>query len=637
MGLSVREPPCSGRRFPAHYKRPGTINLARAPREEKKADKVPDAGREARSGKKHTVQDLRELGRFLKPYRLYAVLAPVLMALEVAMDLMQPRLMQRIIDQGIAHSNKVLVVHTGLWMLGLALIGIFGGVGCTVFAVLAGQGFGTDLRRAAFGKVQSLSFGNLDSLDTGALITRLTNDVSQVQEMVMILLRIMVRAPLLLIGSLILAVITSPLLAVLFFVLIPLVLGVLVWIIRKAYPMFSEVQRRLDALNTVLQENLSGVRVVKAFARADHESWRFGQANRRLADQNITAARFGALTMPFMMMALNLGVVGAVWVGGIKVSSGELQVGQVIAFINYLMQTLMSLMMVSMLVMRLSRSQASARRIQEVMRAEPHVGSRPDGRSLLTPRGRVAFEDVTFSYDRENHDPVLKNISFVAEPGQTVALLGATGSGKSSLVNLVPRFYDVTAGRVTIDGVDIREIHENSLRKTVAVALQESVLFSGTIRDNIRYGRPDASEEEVIVAARLAQAHDFIQGFPDGYDSVVGQRGVNLSGGQKQRLAIARALITRTAVLIMDDSTSAVDVQTEAQIHEAMAGSHPEQVRLIVAQRISSVRRADKIVVLDDGMVAAEGTHDSLLESSPIYREIWESQASSGVINDVAD
>jgi ATP-binding cassette subfamily B protein len=552
------------------------------------------------------------------------------MALEVAMDLMQPRLIQRIVDQGIARGDMSTVVSTGLWMLGLALVGLAGGMGCTVFAILAGQGFGADLRGSLFRKVQALSFGNLDRLETGKLITRLTSDVTQVQEVVMILLRIMVRVPLLLVGSLLMAILTSPRLALLFVVLIPVVLLVVVWVVRRTYPLFGEVQQRLDTLNTAMQENLAGVRVVRAFGRVGHESRRFGRANDDLMTSSITAARLSAVTMPFMMLALNFGVVGAVWAGGIQVVGGDLRIGQLIAFVNYLMQTLMSLMMISMLVVRVSRAEASARRIQEVLQSEPDIRSRPDALNRFEPEGRVEFENVGFSYGGDDQDPVLKDISFVAEPGETIALLGATGSGKSSLVNLIPRFYDPTHGRVTIDGVDVRAVDEEALRARIGVALQESVLFSGTIRDNIRYGRPDATEEEVVAAAKMAQAHDFICRFPDGYDSVVGQRGVNLSGGQKQRLAIARALLPRPSILILDDSTSAVDVETEARIQAALAGLG--QTRFIVAQRISAVLAADKILVLDDGRIAAEGTHEELLTRSPIYREIYESQLETGAV-----
>ncbi|BDI29483.1 ABC transporter [Capsulimonas corticalis] len=577
---------------------------------------------------------LRKLGSFLKPYWRWAALAPLMMALEVAMDLMQPRLVQRMVDQGIAHSDMALVLHTGALQVACAVIGMFAGMGCTYFAVLAGQGFGADLRERLFGKIQSLSFGNLDHLDTGSLITRLTNDVTQVQEVVMMVLRIMVRVPLLLVGSLIMGVLTSPRLSLLFLILIPVISAALAAIIRKTSPLYSQVQKRLDALNTVLQENLSGVRVVKAFARSQHEERRFADANDQLMTQNITAARLGALTMPVVMLTLNFGVVAALWFGGAQVDAGQLRIGQVIAFINYLMQTLVSLTMASMLILRFSRGEASALRIEEVLDSVPAIQPAPNAITLAQTRGRIVFEDVRFAYDGQDHDPVLTGVSFTAEPGQTVAILGATGAGKSSLVNLVPRFYDVAGGRVTIDGQDVRSLSEKSLRGHVGIALQESVLFSGSIRDNIKYGRPEASDDDVVAAAKMAQAHDFIMGFPEGYDTVVGQRGVNLSGGQKQRIAIARVLATGADILILDDSTSAVDVQTEARIQQALAEHREGRTSLVVAQRISTVLGADKILVLDDGRIAAEGTHRELLTSSPIYREIYESQMENGVITD---
>jgi ATP-binding cassette, subfamily B, multidrug efflux pump len=575
----------------------------------------------------------RKLVAYLRPYWHWAVLAPLLMVLEVAMDLLQPRMIERIVDNGIARSDLPLVFNTGLLMVGFALLGVVGGMGCTIFAVLASQGVGADLRGAAFRKVQALSFGNLDRLETGKLVTRLTNDVTQIQDVVMILLRVMVRVPLLLVGSIIMAALTSPTLTLIFLPLVPVVTIFVIWVIRKTFPRFGEVQRRLDGLNTVMQENLAGARVVKAFARQEHELVRFGETNDLLMTQNLATLRLSVVTMPVMMLAINTGVVAALWIGGVQVDRGGLQVGQLIAFINYLTYTLFSLMMVSILVVRISRSAASAERIQEVLASEPEVQDRPGAlRAAFVPRGRVAFDNVSFSYRDGESDPVLKEVSFVADPGETVAILGATGSGKSTLVNLIPRFYDVTGGQVTIDGVDVRQIEQTVLRRQVAIALQEAVLFSGTIRENIRYGRPKASDAEVVAAARLAQADDFITRLPDGYDSIVGQRGVNLSGGQKQRVAIARALLTQPSVLILDDSTSAVDVETEARLKEALADRRQEQTRLVVAQRISTVLSADRIIVLDDGQVAAQGTHAQLLATSPIYREIYESQLEAGVL-----
>ena len=576
------------------------------------------------------MSSLQKLAGFLRPYWKGIIIGPLLMLIEVAMDLAQPRLMQRIIDVGIAQLNMSIIINTGLLMVGVALIGAFGGAGNTIVAVRVSQGFGADLRNTLFRKVQSLSFGNLDKLETGRVITRLTNDVTQVQEVILIMLRIMVRAPLMLVGGIIMAIITSPKLALLLMALGPLVLIMVVLVLRSAYPMFAQVQSKLDKLNTVMQENLAGVRAVKAFVRSDYEQRRFGIANDDLMCNTVRAMRLVAIVMPFMMLAINLGVVGAIWFGGRQVTLGNMKVGQIMAFINYLLQTLRSLMMVSMLLIQVSRAQASSDRVLEVLDSDPEVLDKPDALRAFTPHGRVTFQHVTFSYDGDSQDPVLKDISFVAEPGQTIAILGATGSGKSSLVHLIPRFYDVTEGQVIIDDVDVRSISKEVLRSRIGIALQESVLFSGNIRDNIRYGRPDAPDEEVITAAKAAQAHDFISQFQDGYDTLLGQRGVNLSGGQKQRIAIARALLNKPAVLILDDSTSSVDVETEARIQDALPKLMKGYTSFVIAQRISTVLNADKILVLEDGAIAAQGTHRELLASSPIYREIYESQLGNG-------
>ena len=576
---------------------------------------------------------VKRLARFFKPYWLWVILAPSLMILEVIMDLLQPKLVQQIIDVGIAQLDMSVIVSTSLLSLGLAAIGVLGGMGGTVFSTKTAQATGADLRQILFAKVLSLSFGNLDELETGQLVTRLTNDVTQVQRVIGMMLRIMVRAPLMLVGSVVMAILTSPRLALLFFVLIPAVLIVLITVIRKATPMFTQVQKRIDDLNTVMQETLAGIRVVKAFVRGDHEVARFKSTNERLMTQTIQAAKTVVIVGPATMLALNLGVVAVLWFGGAQIVAGGMQIGEIVAFINYLQRTLMELMMTSMLVMMFARAQASVERIIEVLDSEPKVQNKPQAIIEGTAQGRVAFQNVTFSYNGDDHDPVLKNVSFVAEPGQTIAILGSTGVGKSSLVHLIPRFYDVTAGSVLIDGVDVREMDKEALRCNIGIALQESVLFSGTIRDNIRYGRPQATDEEVIASAKAAQAHDFISALPEGYNTEMGQRGVNLSGGQKQRVAIARALLIHPVVLILDDSTSAVDVETEIKIQDALEEIMQDRISFVIAQRISTVLNADKILVLDDGMIAAEGTHKALLTSSNIYREIYESQLGNGVKN----
>ncbi|MBN2116482.1 MAG: ABC transporter ATP-binding protein [Anaerolineales bacterium] len=574
-----------------------------------------------------------KLSKFLKPHWRWVLIAPILMTLEVTMDLMQPRMIERIVDEGIARLDLNLVLHTGLLMFGLAVIGALGGMSNGIFAELAVQAFGADLREALFRKVQAFSFGNLDELETGQLITRLTNDVTQVQEALLMILRILVRAPLLLIGSLIMAIVTSPQLAFLPLVLMPIELAAVIWVVNKATPLYTIVQQKLDALNEVMQENLAGMRVVKAFVRARHEAARFGHANTDLTEQSVHAARVVAVMPAFMMLTMNLGLIGVLWFGGVQFTIGNMQLGQIIAFINYLMMTLFSLIMVSQLIIQLARAEASAKRIHEVLDSQPKVRDRPDALRQFSPRGHVVFENVTFNYEGNDADPVLKGVSFAAEPGQTIALLGTTGAGKSSLVHLIPRFYDVTSGCITIDGRDIRDLDQAALRRDIGIALQDTVLFSGSIRDNIRYGRPEASDEEVIAAAKAAQAHDFISAMPEGYDTVLGQRGVNLSGGQKQRIAIARALLLKPAILILDDSTSAVDIETETRIQAALDVIMQDRTSFVIAQRISTVLNADKILVLDDGQVAAEGNHRELLATSPIYREIYDSQLGNGVPN----
>jgi ATP-binding cassette subfamily B multidrug efflux pump len=526
------------------------------------------------------MHSLRRILAFLRPYRTLAVLAPLFMLLEVVMDLTQPYLMEHIVDVGIARLDMPVVLHTAMLMVGFAFIGLIGGVGCTVAAVRAATSAATDLRSALFAKVQAFSFANLDRLGTGPLITRLTNDVTQIQDVIQVMLRILVRTPLLTIGCLIMAIVTSPQLALLFVVLVPVLLAILTWGIRRSFPLFLRVQATLDRLNTIAQENLAGIRLVKAFVRGQHEWRRFRDTNEDLVANNLRVANLMAITMPLIMLTTNLGVAAVIWYGGIKVVQHGLLVGQVLAFVNYLAQMLGNLIMVGLLLIRVSRAEASAERIVTVLDMEPEVKDRPGALADFRPRGRVEFEHVSFGY---GDGRVLEDINLVAEPGQMVAILGATGSGKSTLVQLIPRFYDVTAGRVTLDGVDVRDIRSDVLRRSVSIALQESVLFSGTIRDNIRYGRPDATDEEVEAAARAAQAHDFISSLPDGYDTQLGQRGVNLSGGQKQRLAIARALICRPAVLILDDSTSAISMKSSMGLSAWMATTFGNSRRIACA------------------------------------------------------
>jgi ATP-binding cassette subfamily B multidrug efflux pump len=573
--------------------------------------------------------------RFLKPYWKQAVLALVMMVFMTAADLAVPRLLQRIVDVGIAGKDMAQIVRTTAIMIGASLMGALMAIGNTLVSVRAAQNYATDLRSALYRKVQSLSFGNLDHLQTGRLMVLLMSDVTAVQQIVMLSMRVLIRAPLLLIGSMLLMVATSPRLGGMMLLVLLLTLSIVSAFAGRARPLFSKVQRKLDALNNVLQEYLAGVRVVKAFVRSAYEVERFGRANTELTDQTVQVLQFMSILIPTMTVFINLGSVAVVWFGGRQVIAGELTVGQILAFANYVSTIMFPVIFLGNLVALLSAAQASAQRILEVMDTAPEVGNRPQAQALAQVAGRVAFEEVCFSYNHDCSEPVLEHINLVAEAGQKVAILGATGSGKSSLIELISRFYDVTEGRLTIDGTDVRDVTLESLRSHIGIAMQETVLFRGTVRDNIAYGRPEASDEEVINAARSAQAHDFVLTLPDGYNTLVGERGATLSGGQKQRIAIARALLVQPRILILDDSTSSVDVETEARIRASLQELMVGRTTFIIAQRISSVLHADKIVVLDRGQIVAQGNHEELMASSEVYREIYGSQLGArGVLGD---
>ena len=572
------------------------------------------------------MKSLQRMIHFVKPYKAQAILSMALLVGVVAADLAIPRLTQRVIDEGIAQQDMRMITVTSLLMLGAAILSALFSIGNTLLSVRVAMSASADLRSAIVRQVQTFSFGNLDRIQTGQLLVRATSDVNAVQMMIQMSLRMFTRAPLWMLGSIVMLILTSARLSLLMLALFPMVLGIIWFFLVKARPLFLSVQQKLDRLNQVLQENLAGVRVVKAFVRDDHENARFDQANRDLTAENVKVMQLIATLIPTMMTLVNLGVVGVIWFGGGLATTGEFTVGEIVASINYMAFSLFPLMMLGGMVGPISAADASAGRIWEVLDSVSEVQETPQARKLSDIKGRVTFEDVCFSYDHGCDEPVLNGVNLVAEPGQKVAILGATGSGKSSLVHLIPRFYDVERGRVTLDGVDVRDLPLDALRAQIGIALQEPVLFSGTVRDNIRYGRSDATEEEVIAAAQAAQAHDFITAFPQGYDTALGQRGVNLSGGQKQRIAIARALLVQPCVLILDDSTSAVDVETEAKIELALERLMADCTTFVIAQRISTVLNADRIVVLDGGQVVAEGTHAELMASSPIYREIYESQ-----------
>jgi ATP-binding cassette, subfamily B, multidrug efflux pump len=578
------------------------------------------------------MKHMRKLFYLLKPYWKESILSLVLLTTIVFLDLAIPRLIQRIIDQGIARNDTNLVLQTALIMLGVSLASAVFAIGNNFYSVRAGEGFTRDLREVIFLKVQDLSYGDLDHFTTGNLMVRLASDTGAVQRLVQVTLRIGTRAPLMMIGSLILMITTNSQLALTMLPLLLVTSVVLIFFSVKMEPLFRVVQQKLDRLNTVLQENVAGARLVKAFVRADYESQRFGSANDEFADENIRVMRFMSSMGPVLTSFVNVGIVIVIWAGGLQAIRGDLTIGQIVAFTNYMLTTMGPLTMMTMLANVWANGFASAQRINEVLDTVPQVLDVPDARPLPERiAGRVEFENVYFHYNGSKDEPVLEDINLVVEPGQTVAILGATGAGKSSLIHLIARFYDATAGRILVDGIDIREVQQDSLHGKIGIVPQETILFSGSVRDNIRYGRPEASEEEVIAAARAAQAHEFILQLPQAYDTHIEERGVNLSGGQKQRIAIARALAANPSILILDDSTSSVDVETETRIQEAMEALMHGRTNFVVAQRISTVLNADKIIVIDKGRVAAEGTHSELIQTSPIYQEIFDSQLGNGV------
>ena len=576
--------------------------------------------------------NLRRFSSFVRPYWKQSLASLVLLTCLVAMDLSIPRLIQRIIDHGIYRHDERVIVVTSLVMLAISVVSAVFAVGNNVFSVRVSESVARDLREAIFRHIQSFSYGNLDEQKTGQLMVRLTSDVNALKGLVHISLRIGTRSPLLMIGSLFLMVRTSPGLALSMVPLLLLTSATVGFFATRMEPLFRAVQEKLDRLNNGLQENVAGVQVVKAFVRADHERARFGDANEDLTRRSIRVMEFMSTMGPVLTLLVNTAVVVVIWVGGQRSIRGDLSIGQIVAFTNYLMTTMTPLIMTAMLANTWASAIVSARRVYRVLDTAPDVRDTENAVWLpSSAEGRIVFENVSFHYGGSHDGAVLEDVNLTIEPGQTVAFLGATGAGKTTLVHLIPRFYDVTSGRITIDGIDIRQIRQDSLLSVMAVVPQESILFSGTIRENIRYGKPEADDAETVLAAKAAQAHDFILAFENGYDTHVEERGVNLSGGQKQRIAIARALLARPKILILDDATSSVDVETETKIHDAIAAQHFARTTLIVAQRVSTVLKADKIVILDQGRISAQGTHRTLIESSSIYREICESQLTGSI------
>jgi ATP-binding cassette, subfamily B, multidrug efflux pump len=577
------------------------------------------------------MNQIGKLYPYIRRYWKRALLALVLLTSLVFFDLSIPRLIERIIDQGIMQKNQQVVIQTALIMIAISLVSTLIAIGNNYFSVQVGESVARDLRDGLFLKIQTYSFGDLDRQKTGQLMVRLTSDVAAFKNLVQISLRIGTRAPLLMVGSLLLMINTSPSLALTMLPLLLITSVIIVFFIVKMEPLFRTVQQKLDRLNNVLQENVAGVHLVKAFVRADFEGERFEATNEEVTERSVEVMEFMSTMTPALTMCINIGVVIVIWAGGLQSIHGNLSIGQIVAFTNYLMTTMTPLTMMTMLSNTWASGIASAKRINEVLDTVPEVLDSPNAKLFSqTTLGKVVFENVSFHYTGTNDEPVLEGINLVIEPGKTVAILGATGSGKSTLINLVPRFYDVSSGGITIDGIDIRQVQGDALLAQIAMVPQETILFSGTVRDNIRYGNPTASDDEVIAAAKAAQAYDFIMAFSQGLDTHIEQRGANLSGGQKQRLAIARALLTHPKILILDDSTSAVDVETETKIQDALDSRAFKHSNLVVAQRISTVLKADKIVVIDEGRIAAQGTHQELMKTSAIYQEIYDSQLGNG-------
>ena len=577
---------------------------------------------------------IKKLIVYLREFKREAILSPLLIVLEVICELLLPLLMERIIDIGInGDGGMPYIAKAGGLMVAISFLSMFCGVKAAKYASYASQGFGRNLRTAMFKQIQRFSFAGIDRFSTASLITRITNDVSALQNTVAMSLRILVRAPMQLLTALVVCLFLNAKLTLILAIAIPVLVFTSLALMKRVRPLFKLFQEKIDGLNAAVQENLVGVRVVKAFVRADHEKEKFAGANTALLGAGLNAVMHVIMIMPLMMLILNAAMLAVFWFGGNQVIAGTMLTGELYSFYLYLSQVLFSTMMVAMCLLQLTRASACATRILEVLEAEADIR---DGSAALEelppPQGKVEFKNVSFRYKEGTGDDVLKNISFTAEPGQFIGLIGATGTGKSTLVNLIPRFYDVSGGQILVDGMDVRDYPIHSLRSRIGMVLQKNVLFTGTIRENLLWGNKDASEEEMIQAAKNAQAHDFIMAHPDGYDTMLDQGGVNVSGGQKQRLCIARAMLRNPSILILDDSTSAVDSATEAEIRRSFSENLKGTTVIIIAQRISSVRHADKILILEDDHIADEGTHEELLSRSSIYQEIYQSQQ-EGVIS----
>lgn len=580
---------------------------------------------------------MKKVLSYLKKYWLIAALSPLFMILEVSMDLLQPALMSSIVDDGVLRvvdgvsaPDMELIVRVGTQMLIFVLLGCVGGVLSGVFGTMASQKFSCDLRKDAFARVMGMSFQQTDKFTTGSLVTRLTNDVTACQDFVNHALRMMVRTLMQFIGGVVMVLTINVKFGLVLLVTLPIQILIISVVIKKGSPLFSIVQQKLDRVNSIVQENVSGARVVKAFTREDYEAERFGKANDELCNTNLRVQKLMAMLIPVLSILMNATVIAVIFMGGNQVAAGELEVGKIMASITYITQILMSVMMIGMMFQMVTRANASAKRIAEILDAEPAIksGAVTQGESGQT--GTVEFKNVSFRYLGVQSHPVLNNISFKVNKGETVAILGATGCGKTSLVSLIARFYDATEGEVLVDGVNVRDYDLDTLRSKVGFVLQKSELFSETISENIRWGKPDATDEEIRRAAEIAQASEFIEGFTDGYDDMITEKGSSLSGGQKQRLSIARAIAKNPEILVFDDSMSALDLATDAKLQKALRENLKGTTVIMIAQRVASVMNADKIAVIENGNLAAFADHKTLLETCEAYRDIYSSQMREG-------
>jgi len=570
---------------------------------------------------------MKKYRKYIKPYLASFIFAPILMIVEVIGEVVLPKLMANLINQGAAYRDIPYIVGMGICMVLVAILMMVGGTGAAFFAAKASIGFASDLRSDVFAKVQKFSFANLDKFSTGSMVTRLTNDITQVQNLINMSLRMMLRAPGMLIGALIMAFVMNRQLALVVLVVIPVLVFAIGMVIKTAFPRFGMMQKKLDKLNSTVQEILTNVRVIKSFVRDDFEEAKFAKANDELKESSLNAFKVVILNMPIMSVMMNVTTLAVVWFGGNQILAGKMPVGDLTAFTTYIVQILMSLMTLAMILLHSSRAIASLDRIREVL--DTRIDLTDEGCAYpdkKVEQGSIEFRNVSFRYYKDNKEPVLDGISFSVKPGTVLGIIGSTGCGKTTLVQMIPRLYDVDEGEVLVDGVNVKDYSLENLREGVGMVLQKNVLFSGSIMENLMWGDYNASEEEIKQAAFAAQAASFVESFKDGYDTELGQGGVNVSGGQKQRLCIARALLKKPKILILDDSTSAVDTATEAKIRESFTGTLKETTKIIIAQRISSVMEADRIMVLDEGQIVGLGSHEELLAGCRAYQEIYYSQ-----------